>query len=78
MLRRSFNYLLRIMKNRQFITLLIVLLLILIVNAFYTNSVRLEVENVKNEVWMIKALTDSMNDKIYDIKSDVWIIRMSM
>ena len=65
------------MKNRQFIVLCILLLLILITNIFYTNSIRLELEGINNEVRNIKTLTDHINDKLYNLKSDAWIMRIS-
>ena len=65
------------MKNRQFIILCILLLLILVTNIFYTNSIRLKLECINNEVRNIKTLTDDINDKLYNLKSDVWIMRIS-
>jgi len=65
------------MKNRQFIILCILLLLILVTNIFYTNSIRLKLEGINNEVRNIKTLTDDINDKLYNLKSDVWIMRIS-
>ena len=65
------------MKTRQFIVLCILLLLILVTNIFYTNSIRLKLEGINNEVRNIKTLTDNINDKLYHLKSDVWIMRIS-